>query len=262
MTQSLVTGEMTGARNVISMLGVEPSGLGPDEVHVWLARTSDTGSSSTSGALATRAELLARRKREQAMSGALLRHTLSRYCSVHYRDWKFTYNDFGRPEIAPGLTSLPLRFNLSHTTGLIVCGVTLGRDVGVDVESLDIPDAGQHLAARYFALHERQEIADQPPSSQRELFLFYWTLKEAFLKAIGRGLSVPLDKVRFRLHATQVVADFDVGLTELPSAWQFEHYRPTARHHLAVAARCGGGAGLRVHGAWVALDQIGLVSCI
>ncbi len=240
------------------MREAEPIGLGPHEIHVWLARTCHSGPSPASGALTTRIESLARRKREQAMSGALLRHTLSRYCSVHYRDWKFTYNDFGRPEIAPGLTSLPLRFNLSHTSGLIACGVTLGRDVGVDVESLDIPDGGQQLAARYFAPHERQEIAKQAPTGQCDLFLSYWTLKEAFLKAVGRGLSVPLDKVSFRVDATQVEADFDAGLAELPSAWQFAHYRPTARHHLAIAARRGYGAELRVHSAWVALDQAGL----
>lgn len=247
---------------MVSLHSVESPGLGPHEVHVWLAHTGDADSHTTKSASVTRSEALARRKREQTMSDALLRHTLSRYCTVHYRDWRFNYNDYGRPEIAPGITPLPLRFNVSHTAGLIACGVTLSRDIGIDVESLDISDGGQHIASRFFAPQEIQEIASQPPSGRRDLFLSYWTLKEAYLKAVGCGLSVPLDKVQFRLDTTQVEADFDAGLAEQPSAWQFAHHRPTARHHLAVAVRRGHGVALRVDRAWVALDQVRLACCL
>lgn len=225
---------------------------------MWLADTCDTDSLPPDNPrdLVTRSESMARRKREQAISRVLVRHALSRYCEVRFGDWKFIYNAHGRPEIAPGLTSMPLRFNVSHTAGLIACGVTLSHDIGVDVESIDAANDGEHLARRYFAPQEALNIASEPLFSQRELFLSYWTLKEAFLKAVGRGLSVQLDKVRFRFDGTKVGVDFNSELGEEPSTWQFEHYRPTARHYLALAVRCGRGVTVRVQGAWVSLDQL------
>jgi 4'-phosphopantetheinyl transferase len=239
----------------------EGSGLGPGDVHVWLAEIPDTDFRSKAGQnhRITRTKSIARRARERAIGRALVRQTLSRYCPIRFDEWRFTLNNHGRPEIAPGITQVPLRFNLAHAGGLYACAVTLDCDIGVDVESVDAADDVERLASRFFASAEAEDIASAPALLKRELFLSYWTLKEAFVKALGGGLSIRLDKVRFRFDPTTVRADFDADLAEQPHDWQFACFRPTTCHHLAIAVRSGQGVSMHVHSAWVSLDRLCMV---
>ena len=105
----------------------------------------------------------------------------------------------GRPEILDAPPGTPdLRFNISHTDGLIACAVTIGREVGVDVEHI-----GRHLthdvAGRFFAADEVTDLRGLPFEDQQRVFFDYWTLKEAYIKARGFGLALPLGE--FRLQA-------------------------------------------------------------
>src|SRR4029453_1384894 len=78
-----------------------------------------------------------RDRRQFLITRALVRTMLSRYAEVAPRDWRFVTNQFGRPEVLDRPAHVPdLRFNLSHTDGLIACAVTVGREVGVDVENI------------------------------------------------------------------------------------------------------------------------------
>lgn len=64
---------------------------------------------------------------------ALLRSVLSYYVNLNPKDWRFTFNAYGKPEIAEDLINMPLRFNLSHTDGIVICAIVLNHDIGVDV---------------------------------------------------------------------------------------------------------------------------------
>src|SRR5262245_55994713 len=96
------------------------------------------------------------------MTRALVRTMLSRYAAIKPADWKFIANVHGRPEILDRPAGVPdLRFNISHTDGLIACAVTIGREVGVDVENI-----GRHLihdvAGRHFAPKEVSDLRQLP----------------------------------------------------------------------------------------------------
>jgi 4'-phosphopantetheinyl transferase len=173
---------------------------------------------------------------------ALVRTTLSRYADVEPTQWRFTANQYGRPEIAAGQEIAPLRFNLAHTEGFVVCGVTLERDVGVDVENHERVAKTAEISKRFFSTLEYTDLLRLPPEQQRERFFHYWTLKESFVKAHGQGLSLPLGRFSFHLSGSQVLrVSFDPHLEDDPDQWQFWLIRPGPRHSIAVSLKKGFG---------------------
>lgn len=128
-------------------------------------------------------------------------------------------------------------FNVAHTHGLVVCGLGHPHQwLGVDVEWMDRRTDPQ-LARRYFAPSEiRQLDATSNESEHRELFLKLWTLKEAFIKAIGTGLFTPLDQFAFE----DAAGDEPRLVVEHPElargrAWHFESFTPRAGFVAAIA---------------------------
>ena len=175
------------------------------------------------------------------LTRALVRTTLSRYAPVAPADWRFLANVHGRPEIADRPAGVPdLRFNLSHTEGLIACAVTIGREVGVDVEHIgrrlthDVP-------ARFFAPSEVADLRARPENEQARVFFDYWTLKEAYIKARGFGLALPLGDFAFHLSPDRTPSiTFEPALPDDPATWQFAQDWPTPTHRLGLAVRRGG----------------------
>jgi 4'-phosphopantetheinyl transferase len=223
--------------------------LGDDEVHVWSTRPdsiTDAALLHAYGALMTGDERarqgrfrLERSRHEHLVTRALLRTVLSRYLDRAPTEWRFVENRHGRPELAPGFDSR-LRFNLSHTEGLIACAVTLDRDVGVDVEALDRRGETVRIADRFFSPSEVRALRALPESERRERFFSYWTLKEAYIKARGLGLAIPLGQFSFELEDTgRIGISFDAALEDDPDSWQFALYRPSERHRLAIGVRRG-----------------------
>jgi len=146
--------------------------------------------------------------------------------------WRWREGPHGRPEIAEPDTSL--RFNLAHSAGLVACAIADGREVGVDVEDLERPPD----AALVRRCCSPAEVADVEAQGEawRDRFLTYWTLKEAYLKARGVGISVPLAEISFSLEVDGVAVAFLDTLSGTDTRWRFELLRPTDRHLLAVAA--------------------------
>lgn len=181
------------------------------------------------------------------LARALARSALSRISGADPARWEFVTGPHGRPELGgPPHPNGPLRFNVSHTRGLVACAVARGHDVGVDVESFERELPVAELAARFFSAEEAAEIAAAPPAARDPRFLALWTLKEAYLKARGFGLSLPLDALR------ATVADegsFAVGLRRdvepEPLAWSFLGLRIGTSHAGAVAVRGGCGTPMR-----------------
>lgn len=176
---------------------------------------------------------------------ALVRTTLSRYAPVDPAAWRFELNQYGRPHLAPGQCDPDLRFNLSHTRGLIACAVTLGREIGCDVEWLGRSGETVAIADRYFSTSEVRSLRALPEEEQRERFFCYWTLKESYIKARGMGLALPLDQFSLRLDGGPPIGiEFDARLADDPRQWQFELQRPTRDHLLALGVRRGTGTDL------------------
>jgi 4'-phosphopantetheinyl transferase len=175
-------------------------------------------------------------RHEYLVTRALVRAVLSIYAPVAPRAWQFVRNRYGRPEIAGPDGAPPLRFNLSNTRGLIACLVTLEREVGVDVEDTTRKGETVGVADRFFSPSEAAALRALPASRQRDRFFDYWTLKEAYIKARGMGLAIPLDHFSFRLDdPSGIRITFEPALSDDPERWQFCLWSPTERHRMAAA---------------------------
>ena len=157
-----------------------------------------------------------------------LREILGHLLQAPPRSVRFAYGDQGKPELAG---ARDLRFNLSHSEGRALVGVVPGRELGVDLESLRGGTDFRGLTERFFSAPEREELRQVPdPEFPRE-FLRLWTRKEAYLKARGTGLALPLDA-------------FAVALGDLPEpvgmTWTRGHEEEAAAWRM-VEVDCGAG---------------------
>jgi 4'-phosphopantetheinyl transferase len=178
-----------------------PLALGENEVHVWIASLDDPGA-----ALADLLATLAPPERERAerfhfpkhrdrwiVARGVLRAVLGGYLGRAAAALEFDYNTHGKPALRPRPGDPDLRFNLSHSEGLALYGVSLNREIGADVEALRRDFGTAEIAERFFSPAERSALRALPPDQQCDAFFACWTRKEAYIKARGRGLSLPLD---------------------------------------------------------------------
>jgi len=136
-------------------------------------------------------------RHDALITRAFVRDLLSYYAEVAPNDWRFDKGEKDKPEIIN--PPLPLRFNLSHTKGLIICAVTLEDDIGCDVENTTRSNDVLSIANRFFSPSETKELFSLPNDQQRHRFFDYWTLKESYIKAWGLGLAIPLKDFSFTI---------------------------------------------------------------
>ncbi len=219
------------------------------ELHVWLIRPESV---TDAAVLESYREMLSAEERARyrkyrfdkdrhlyLVSHALVRSALSCYADVLPAAWEFSTSSSGKPEILAPVLPVLLRFSLSHTSGLAACLVALDSDCGVDVEVLSRQCDMQGIAARMFSAQERQQLARLDGDQYHEQFLYYWTLREAYGKALGSGLASAGSQCCFVEQAggSYRISQSD-GVPE-SGAWSFSVSRPTAEHVLALAARNG-----------------------
>ena len=166
---------------------------------------------------------------------ALIHHALARHAPELSRP-PLAVGPHGRLELAGAAARV--RFNLSHADGLVVCVVADDVDVGVDVERIEPARAEPAIWAHYFAAPEVAALAALPPAARPERFFAYWTLKEAYIKARGLGLAIPLHDFWFTLDSDgpAITIAFSPRLDDDPARWQFAQQRLSPQHLLAVAA--------------------------
>ncbi len=168
------------------------------------------------------------------ISHALKRAALAHVLGLEPNELEFGIGSQGRPFIM-GKAQHNLQFNLSHTDGLVALAVSLDAYVGLDVESLTrkIPETA--FAARFFTPPEHDDILvhEQTPNSHR--LLEYWTLKEAYIKAEGLGISIGLDTFYFDLSQTHPHIKYTSEARPPSHPWQFIQIKPTPHHLMALA---------------------------
>jgi len=130
-----------------------------------------------------------------AVGRGALRMLLGRYTGTEPGALVFQYNGFGKPE----LTGSDVCFNLSHSHDIALVAVARGRAVGVDVERIREQVMIDRIAERFFASGEARAVAALPPDRQVRAFFNCWTRKEAWIKARGEGLSIPLNSFEVTL---------------------------------------------------------------
>ncbi len=222
--------------------------LVPAEIHLWLAFYDQITEESLHSAYReplSPAEkeqesrfYFARDRRRYLVTRALVRTVLSRYAYIHPREWVFSTNPYGRPEIVNAKArDAGLSFNISHTHSLIVLGVTKGRALGVDVENFRAREVSIEIADRFFSPQEVAALIVAPAQQQQYRFFEYWTFKEAYIKARGMGLSLPLDKFSFHYPDDRTVEiAIDPELADESARWQFWQFRPKPEYLVAICA--------------------------
>jgi len=176
-------------------------------------------------------------RRDFSVAHDLLRQTLSSYSDLSPSDWHFSIDACGKPSIDSNDPKLrELSFSLSHTQGFVACAVTKKMPVGIDVERIDQSLPAQEIADRYFSEEEVQQLRGFSNNLRVVRFAELWTLKEAFLKALGVGHFGSATDISFRLNEHRNI-DFRASTTGIQN-WQFALFEPLpdVRMSIAVAA--------------------------
>jgi 4'-phosphopantetheinyl transferase len=231
--------------------------LPDDEVHLWTA-SRDVAAPEAQAALRACLDEAECRRADRfafeedrlrfAAGRGLLRVILGRYLGRDPGSLRFVHNAHGKPELAPDHAA-NLRFNLAHSGHLVVYALTRGRDLGVDIERIRPDFGGEAIAARFFAPGETAELRALPEETRILGFFHGWTRKEAYIKAQGKGLALPLDDFDVRLSPGQPAALLATRPDPLEAArWSLVEV-PTQPGYVAALCVEGGGWSLR-RGQW------------
>jgi 4'-phosphopantetheinyl transferase len=182
----------------------------------------------------TRADRFAHRKDQELYTAAhfLLRQVLSAHGARAPDDWRFAVGDHGKPYLIDNGDDL--RFNLTHTTGLVAVAVAKGVELGIDAEWLDRRSPNLNIADHRFSPDEIAWLRSLAADAQQDGFLRLWTAKEAFLKSTGKGLTQALSTFSVRFDPPTITAAAKTASPMRPV--QLFEFQPTDRHLLALIA--------------------------
>ncbi len=203
--------------------------------YAWPADLSEAGVEAACAALLNDAEReraarfrFDRHRREYLASHALARTALSHAHPLPPHAWNYSVNAYGKPSPLP---ECGLRFNQSNSVELAVCLVAThgienetkaGPEVGVDVEAFSRAEEIVPLAPKVFSPAEQAQLNALPAAERPHRALSLWTLKEAYIKARGIGLALPLRSVSFLFGESQGIRlEVDPGVDLNPSLWRF-----------------------------------------
>jgi 4'-phosphopantetheinyl transferase len=228
-----------GERGTMQLVSSEEWTQLGDEIHVWhaaldresktIGQLEETLSLDEKGR-ADRFHFVNDRNRFVVARG-LLRELLGGYLQQDPAGLQFSYGQHGKPALSGAYASSGLCFNLSHSSGLAVYAIARGRNLGIDVEHIRPDSAGDDIAERYFSAREVSDLRALPPEARVDGFFRCWTRKEAYLKATGMGLQIPLNSFAVSL-AHGEAAQF---LTGVDPRWHLEAYHPAEGYVAAVA---------------------------
>ncbi len=169
-------------------------------------------------------------RRGYLVAHALLRHALSKYAGLPASQWQFDIGEHGKPVLHSSV--LPdLHFNLTHTEDLTACVISSGRRCGIDAENIHRKNKLDAVARRMFAEEELAQLDEKNTETQ---FYAFWTLREAYLKALGTGLAASSKDFYFDLKPPGAALRCRNALSGGAENWRFSLFEPTPVHMLAV----------------------------
>jgi 4'-phosphopantetheinyl transferase len=162
----------------------------------------------------------------------VLRHLLGSCLGLHPASIRFTNGAKGKPQLTPATT---LRFNVSHSGELAAIAITASCEIGIDLEQIrPIPEM-EEIVERYFHVRENAQILSRPREARDRTFFRFWTRKEAYLKAIGEGLSQKLLTAPVLSHPDLQAETVDQAADGTRSVWTFQDLDFGDRFSAAVA---------------------------
>lgn len=237
-----------------SLPGAGQLPLAADEVHCWSARLDvppeisarlDATLSADERDRSTRFKRERDRRHFMAARG-ILRDILGRYLGTEPGRIGFRYNAFGKPDLAP-CCDRRLKFNLSHADGLALIAIATHSRVGVDLESVRPQSEYAEIARHSFSAREVGQLSAIPKDRYAEAFLGCWTKQEAYLKAHGYGLTIPMGRISVPLTTDPAHDPIDLCLVSNGfgpiGRWSFYTLRPAPGYIGALALE---GAGRRL----------------
>jgi 4'-phosphopantetheinyl transferase len=218
--------------------------LGETEIHVWVVDTTAPYSIDK-----TSVEFLSPAEHERASKfrfdvdrtcflrrRTALRAILGGYLGVTPREVGYSVNEFGKPALSAPQASAALSFNTSHSATLALIAVARSGRIGVDVEQLRPLVEAESIAAHYFAPNEAAAFVALEPRERVEGFFNAWTRKESIVKAVGGGLSIPLDTFEVSLRPCEPPAILRWDIPDsTPQRWRLYHLQPVPGYVGALA---------------------------
>jgi len=184
--------------------------IGADEIHVWEINLCPSRDGD-----AHLIDFLSNAERERAKrfvfeydriayirSHATMRCLIANYLGRAADEVRFGKGEFGKPYIVDGKG---LVFNLSHSSGLALLAIARDRDVGIDIERMREGGSILEIADKFFSTEESADIHSRSGADQLKAFYKCWTRKEAYIKALGRGLSLPLNSFSVPIRGLESV---------------------------------------------------------
>ena len=220
--------------------------LGSSDVHVWQVGLDQSPSqraffqNTLDEDERSRADrfYFSRDRERFIVARGVLRVLLGRYLDRSPESLFFTYSTHGKPALALESGADAIRFNLSHSHGTALYAVTRGRELGVDLEFIRGDLEAEQIAERFFSQSEIGALRALPPDLRKNAFFLCWTRKEAYIKARGEGLSMPLDQFDVSLIPGEPAAllsthpDPDEALS-----WSLTHLSPAPGYAAALATK-------------------------
>lgn len=220
--------------------------LSNKDVHVWYAPVKETANrlhylkhilSTDELQRANRFNFETDRNRFITAHG-ILRTILGHYLNISADKLHFSYGRYGKPTLVDNISQKIVHFNVSHSSGLVLYAITRYSEVGIDIERIRPIDHMDQIAECYFSEQEKTAFRSLPENQKQEAFFAYWTRKEAFIKATGRGLSYPLNTFTVSLApglSSINIITHDNRLER--SNWSLRELQPGPGYIAAVAAK-------------------------
>src|SRR5258706_3456595 len=166
----------------------------------------------------------------------LLRTILGCYLNIEPARIEFVYGQYGKPALKPGLHDQVLEFNLSHSKDMALYIFSLNRKIGIDIEYIHSMPNMDKFAEEFFSLGENTFIDSLPENQKLDALFKIWTCKEAFLKANGFGLTVPINQVEISLESEQSTRLLSIGGDQEQAArWHLETFIPVTGYQASLA---------------------------
>jgi 4'-phosphopantetheinyl transferase len=217
-------------------------GLDEGQVHLWVIRLEASEADFQRAQSWLSADEVARaarfhferHRRAYVLGRAALRLLIGRYLGIDPGKPRFVYGPQGKPALEDA--TCPLRFNVSNSGDLAACAFTMGCEIGVDIEQHRGVRDMEQIANRFFSPEEASELLGLPESARIAAFFNCWTRKEAYIKAKGGGLSIPLASFQVSLKpgAAPKMLGID-GSAEAARGWTLHHFDPAPDFTGAIA---------------------------
>lgn len=177
-------------------------------------------------------------KYRSILSKVITRNILSKYLDKEFNLINYYYNEFGKPILSSDINHLNLDFNNSHSGNLGVMAITKKKPIGIDVEQVIELKNLDELINHIFTDNEINELYRLNQIDKTLMFYKIWTAKEAFVKAIGQGLSFPIKNIEFKIDSPRGISIRDIK--EFPDSlneWQIYNFTPKENYTSTIAVK-------------------------